>query len=844
MTAVLLVAGMVPATALLVAESRENFAHVRAATRSEVEAIASLVAEQHQRAVDTVRGTLLATSRLPSLRAGDAKGCSAALGSIASATDLYVNLSASSPDGRMFCSANPMKVPVSLADRAFFRNVLRTGDFSGGPLVVTRLRAMAAVGFGFPVRDDAGALVAVASATLRVDTLQRQLDALTLPPRVAVEVVDREGRVVTVREERGAAEEEPFGPEIVKLAMGRRAVHEGPGRDGIRRLFAFQRVEATDGPVLWVMAAVPTDVVEAPVREAARRTLTTWLIAMVAVALGAGFVAEFLLIRRFRAIARAAARIAGGDYGARTGLSRSRDELGDLVDTFDEMARSLEELQRQNRLLLDSIGDGIVGLDGGTLVVFANPAAAKLLGVPVEEMKGRSFASLARHAGPRGDPCLVRQSLEDGQVHVAAEDTFTRLDGASFPVESVTTPVVDGGKIVGAVVALRDATERRRLEEQLRQAQKMEAVGQLAGGVAHDFNNLLTAIITCGRMIQESLAPNHPAQPDVAEILSSGDRAAQLTRQLLAFARRQRLAPRPIDLRESVAGIERMLRRVLGETIALVVELPKEPVVVHADPGQLELVVLNLAVNSRDAMPSGGELRISVGVVEMGEPADADEGGATGPMAQLSVRDTGVGMDGETQDRIFEPFFTTKPSGKGTGLGLATVYGIVKQSDGFIRVRSERGNGTEFRVLFPLNPGVPAAQPLVPEAVVGGSERVLVLEDDDVLRTLVCRALVGGGYRVAEASRPSAVRERVGQEELDLLVTDLVLPEQSGWQLYKEMVARRPGLRVLIMSGFASEPVAGLAALPADVPFLAKPFAPRELLLRVRQALDGPPPAV
>jgi nitrogen-specific signal transduction histidine kinase len=403
---------------------------------------------------------------------------------------------------------------------------------------------------------------------------------------------------------------------------------------------------------------------------------------------------------------------------------------------------------------------------------------------------------------------------------------------------------VDSGRIVGAVVALRDATERRRLEDELRQAQKMEAVGQLAGGVAHDFNNLLTAIITCARMVEEALSPNHPAQADVAEILASADRAAQLTRQLLAFGRRQRLAPRAFDLRESVTGIERMLRRTLGETIALTVSVPPDPVVIVADPSQIEMVVLNLAVNARDAMASGGALSISV---SRSEHADRTFAGAEelppGPLAQIVVSDSGSGMDGETQERIFEPFFTTKANGKGTGLGLATVYGIVKQTGGTVHVRSAPGKGSEFRVLLPLGSGTAEAVTRAPEPVVGGSERVLVLEDDEVLRSLVCRALAGAGYRVSEAPRPSVAYERAMEGDIDLLLADLVLPEESGWAFYRRLAARRPGLRVLLMSGLSGPPNAGSTALPRHVPFLPKPFAPRDLLAKVRQALDAPAPS-
>jgi PAS domain S-box-containing protein len=839
LTAVLLLAGTVPATILLVRASRENLEHLRAAARDQVASTARLVAQQHQRAVDTARGTLLAVSWMRGVRRAEPAACSETLSAVAAAGDTWANLGVSTLDGRMFCSAFPMTSAVNVADRAWFKGAIRRGGFASGTCVMTRVRNLSALGFGYPVRRDDGTLLGVASASLRVDTLQRQLEALALPRGVDVEVIDRTGVLVTSRSDPSLEERPAFGPEIARLAMAGTQLHEGAGADGIPRVFGFATVEADGEPVLWAVASVPTEVVESPAHSLRRGALATWTAAVLFVVLVAGFLAEVLLVRRFRALARAAARIAAGDYSARAGLPHRADELGELVVAFDDMAGSLDALQRQNRLLLDSIGDGIIGLDGEARVVFANPAAARILGVPSGEMRGRPFSAVVQHAGPRADPCLVLQSLADGRVHVAADDGFTRRDGTTIPVESVTTPIMDGGRIVGAVVALRDASERRRLEEELRQAQKMEAVGQLAGGVAHDFNNLLTAIITCGRMVQEALAPDHPAQPDVDEILASADRAAQLTRQLLAFARRQRLAPRALDLRESVAGMERMLRRVLGETISLTVKVPPEPVVIHADPGQIEMVVLNLAVNARDAMPGGGELELAVGLAEEAET----EGAPARPMAELAVRDTGVGMDEDTQDRIFEPFFTTKPSGKGTGLGLATVYGIVKQSDGVIHLRSSRGKGTEFRVLFPVHAGDHAPGPSTPLPVsAGGSERVLVLEDDEVLRTLVCRALTGAGYRVVEAARPSQALARAADGQVDLLVTDLVLPERSGWQLFREIAGHCPGLRIVVMSGFAVEPVTGDDSLPPEVPFLPKPFAPNDLLVKVRQALDGPAP--
>ncbi|GEJ55880.1 ATP-binding protein [Anaeromyxobacter diazotrophicus] len=394
-----------------------------------------------------------------------------------------------------------------------------------------------------------------------------------------------------------------------------------------------------------------------------------------------------------------------------------------------------------------------------------------------------------------------------------------------------------------------DAAARRRLEEQFRHAQKMEALGQLAGGVAHDFNNLLTAILSFGRFVRADLGEGHPSRPDVEEILASAERAATLTRQLLAFSRRQVLEPRVLDLGESVRGVEKMLRRLIGEDVQLETRIAPGTGPVLADPGHVEQVILNLALNARDAMPGGGRLILEVAEVPAGAP---ERGGdpelPPGPLVRLTLTDTGVGMDEATLPRIFEPFFTTKPAGKGTGLGLSTVYGIVVQSGGAIRVRSAPGQGSTFTVYLPRAPEHAAAA-AAPAGTArrgrGGTETVLLVEDDASVRALARRALAQAGYQVLEASRPSEARALVrrGAAPLHLLLTDVILPETNGPALARELLELRPGLRVLYTSGYTAGHLAGDDVTASGHAFLPKPFTPELLVERVREVLDGPPPA-
>jgi PAS domain S-box-containing protein len=472
------------------------------------------------------------------------------------------------------------------------------------------------------------------------------------------------------------------------------------------------------------------------------------------------------------------------------------------------------------------------------------PRLCRLLGLEEHRLLGTSIDELLHpeDAVMGGWEHLVRGETRT----VDLETRWRRPDGKPLWMY-LNASLVQGtaGEPLYLLLYLRDITERKSLEDQLRQAQKMEAVGQLAGGIAHDFNNLLTAILGSTELLLADTPPGDPRREDVQEISRSAHRAAALVRQLLAYSRKQVLQPRRVDLNAIVRDMGAMLRRVVGEPIELRLDLDPGLGHVTADPGQLEQVIANLGVNARDAMPRGGTLTITTtNVTGRGVTAAADEAlPAAGPLVSLAVTDTGIGMDDEVRGRLFEPFFTTKELGRGTGLGLATVYGIVRQSGGHIQVRSRPGEGSSFTVYLPRAEAPrPARGALAAAAPVsGGSETVLVAEDEEAVRHLVCRVLRAKGYRVLEARHAEAALELAAKatEPIDLLVSDLVMPGLGGRALADRLLHARPGLRVLFITGYAAEAVERQGRLPAGHGLLEKPFTADQLAHKVRETLTA-----
>jgi len=520
-----------------------------------------------------------------------------------------------------------------------------------------------------------------------------------------------------------------------------------------------------------------------------------------------------------------------------------------IIRDVTDLRRAEEALrcsEEHYRLLFDANPQPMWVFDRETFAFLAvNQAAVSHYGWSREEFLAMTALDIRP---PEEVPALleVMTRLADAPLRPGVF-RHRKKDGTLIDVETLGNPLRLYGRPAVLVLA-NDVTERRRLEEQFRQTQRMEAVGQLAGGVAHDFNNLLTVITGYCELLLHSLTDRVPELRRVQEIHRAAARAASLTRQLLAFSHKQVLEPRVLNLDEVVQGMVPMLSRLLGEQVTL--NAPRALLLGHvrADPGQIEQIVMNLAINARDAMPGGGALTIALADVELQAAVrGADTGLRSGPHVMLAVSDTGCGMDAATRARIFEPFFTTKEVGKGTGLGLATVYGIVQQSDGAIQVESEPGRGATFRIYLPrvesAATGVPAAA-LV--AAAPGRETVLVVEDERAVRMLEAEVLTAQGYRVlvaGDAQEALALEERC-QEPIALLVTDVVMPGRSGRELAQEFLRRRPETRVLYVSGYANDAFVGRGLLEARTWFLQKPFTPEVLAHKMRDILDTNRPAL
>ncbi|MFA5073153.1 MAG: PAS domain S-box protein [Nitrospirota bacterium] len=508
---------------------------------------------------------------------------------------------------------------------------------------------------------------------------------------------------------------------------------------------------------------------------------------------------------------------------------------------------SLLESERKLRAITDTATDAIILANDEGKIIYWNSSANRMLGYSPEEIEGKSITLIIptqyqdAHAKAFNAFAKTGQGTMIGKTY---EVSALKKDESELPIELSISGILLQGKWHSAGI-IRDISERKKLEAQLRHSQKMEAVGQLAGGIAHDFNNILTAIIGYGHLMQIKMNPDDPLRMNVNHILEAADRAANLTRSLLTFSRRQILNSQRLDLNEIIRRVERLLRMVIGEDIELTTSFKKDPLFINADSSQIEVALMNLATNARDAMPNGGTISIETDVVELDNSFIRAYGyGKIGHYAVIMVTDTGTGIDDKIRKRIFEPFFTTKEVGKGTGLGLSIVYGVIKQHHGYINVYSEPGKGTTFKIYLPL-----ISESGIQEEVQGhapseeffeGGETILLAEDDAAIRSLTRTILEGSGYRVVEAENgEEAIKKFMEHREtIHLILLDMIMPRKSGKEAFDEIKKMRPDIKALFVSGYTSDRLHINSIHSEGIELLSKPILPRTLLQKVRETLD------
>lgn len=529
--------------------------------------------------------------------------------------------------------------------------------------------------------------------------------------------------------------------------------------------------------------------------------------------------------------------------GKLLGLVAVSRDITQQKKTEDDLRQS----QKFINDVLEAVDEGFMVIDREYKIISANRAYLCQVAKPLENVIGSHCYEVSHQSQSAchelGEECPAKQTFETGEPYKALHIHHDENDDPIY-VEVKTFGLKDDAGTVHSVIEIvNNITDKKKLEDQLRHAQKLEAVGQLAGGIAHDFNNILTAIIGYGYLIKSKIEEGKPTGQDIDHILSASEQGASLIRGLLAFSRKEPVTMSPLNLTGLLGGTDNFLRRIMGEDIEMQLDLADKEMIIMADSGQIHQVLVNLAANARDAMPDGGRLSIASEIVELDQDFIITHGyGTSGTYALLTVSDTGVGMDEETREKLFDPFFTTKEVGKGTGLGMSIVYGIVKQHGGYINCYSEPGLGTTFRIYLPLVKDAPyRAKPLPVPHVSGGTETILLAEDENLVRMLLSDALRINGYAVitAEDGQEAIRKYWENRDRIKLLLFDLVMPGKSGKDACEEIMKDRPDIKAIIMSGYANDTLRKKGIENEKMSFLSKPISPDNLLRKVRDLIDS-----
>jgi PAS domain S-box-containing protein len=843
------------------------------ALRSQIELLqqtrAQVVSEQINAYVDDLQRKLTYLARVPGLTDLDANARRSLLEGLINQNKAYELVGITDVHGRLRQAVSPLgETPPQewAATTAFRRTVLAQEDWVG-PAELDGHHALPTLLLAVPIRNERNIVDGMLFARINLRFLWVVIEETQVGTSGYVYIIDR--RQFVIAQSRRAANTRMF-EDLSQHPLGSLIEFMPPLAP---QTYRGLRNEEVIGAVSSIPATNWRVVVELPVAEAnapLRNLLGVMgggLFAGLALAVGFSVVLARQLTQPLKQLTAAATRLKVGEFETRVEI-RQQNELAVLANAFNHMAKRLEtavaqlqqdidarkqveEQLKQQAVWMQFTSDAVITTDLNRCIIGWNAAAQRIYGWPASEAIGKPLDDLLKTTfvdttQSQAQEILQQTGLWQGQLRQQARS------GQVIDVDVAVSYLKDNaGMVIGGIAINRDVTERKRAEEekarleaQFQQAQKMESVGRLAGGVAHDFNNMLGVIIGNAELALEEVEPSQPIYSDLAEIQKAAQRSANLTRQLLTFARKQAIAPRVLNLNETITGMMAMLARIIGENIELRWMPADDLWLVELDPTQIDQILANLCINARDAISDVGMVTIETSNWIVGE-SDRASGidAAPGAYIMLAVSDTGCGMDAATRERIFEPFFTTKPVGQGTGLGLATVYGIVKQNNGFITVTSAPDQGSTFQIFLPryLDPAhvAPDNDPEPRVAAEGGGETILLVEDEPALLRLVQHTLVRLGYRVLVAGTPGAARALAETHDgpIDLLMTDVIMPEMNGRTLGLHIKQYHPNIKILFMSGYTADVIAHHGILEEGVVFIQKPFTAQSLAARIREII-------
>lgn len=849
-----------PAIHLLINSGVELRNHDISDAKGETQKLADAIFHEQNALVLSTRQFFITLAEMPELKQGDSKKVQTLLTEVHKNSPQYLLVFVADRSGKIWASSIPAKSQISIAERRYFTNALKSGQLSSGECIVGKTTNKATINFGYPVKDATGQVNNVICVAIALDHYKHVLGEESLAKGASYSLLDYKGTVLARAVESEKYVGKPSNPEIFKHMNGGAETETSLGSSSVvgdNRVQTYRKVrlEGETEPYMYIRVGIPIDAVLSQSNKSLIQNLILYGVALSLACFVSWFLGKRYVVDKINLLKQSSQRLADGDLSIRISTKLAGGELGELSKSFDVMAEKLSSretaLASSERFLntiIDSEPDCVKLLDIDCRVQLMNKAGLQMIQADnFEQVRGHCVIPI----------CLPEYQEEYGQIVKEVINgtpqkyvfEITGIKNRRLWLESHMLPFKDDE--TGSTLALcitRDITEQKKadeanrvLSEQLARSQKVESVGQLAGGIAHDLNNLLTPIFGYTGMALSEVEESSKVYQRLQGILAASEKARKLIQQLLSFSRNQVLNMKNLDIHPVITGFFDILRSAVRESIYLKVNLAQENICISADKDQLEQIIMNLVINAQDAIKENGTITIQTSSIYLDESfAYMHLGAKAGRYLVLSVSDDGCGMDKDTQHRIFEPFFTTKGVGHGTGLGLSSVHGIVKQHGGDIWVYSEVGIGSTFKIYFPIIDEIPETENYEQKVIGGlnGNHSILIVEDNDMVRDITYEVLKNAGYDVTALTEPEQAVTLCDKRDFDLLLTDVVMPDIRGPQLFEIIAKNNSKMKVIYMSGYSSEAISSYWKSGISSEFIQKPFTNQQILALIQKVLS------